>query len=185
MNKNFRCHSGRFIDPFDLEPDDIDINDIAHHSALINRWAGTSKFPRTLAAHSRDAAILVRQLGGTWHEAMGALLHDATEALGMQDISRSLKSRPEFKWYRAVEDQMLERIYRKFNLPFVRMPEIVHFVDEVLLRCEAEVLFEGNADWVKDFPTVEDPPEIRDVSWVLARNEFLIMYYEILYHLKD
>jgi len=73
----YNCE-GRKVDPFDLKPKDIDLEDIALRLARIHRWAAAA--PYTVAEHSLACACLVRDDGFAEHVQRWALMHDAAEA---------------------------------------------------------------------------------------------------------
>ncbi|NLG44812.1 MAG: hypothetical protein GX547_16340 [Phycisphaerae bacterium] len=80
---------GRKTDPFDLDPDDIHLEDIAIRLARIHRWAAS--VPYTVAEHSVAAAVLVRDAGEDLSIQRWALLHDAAEAW-LGDVPAPIKT---------------------------------------------------------------------------------------------
>lgn len=70
-----QAFSGRKVYPFDPQPEDINIADIAHHLSMEPRFNGACLFPYSVAQHS----LLVAQLVAPQHALLG-LLHDAPQA---------------------------------------------------------------------------------------------------------
>lgn len=127
---------GRFVDPFDLDPEEIDLVTIAHALAQANRFAGHGIRPYTVAQHSCLLHDFALEAGHGTSVAIGCLMHDATEAY-VQDIVRPNKRRiPHFK---AIEARAEAVIRQRFDLgPF---DPLVHQLDLAICRDEARVLF--------------------------------------------
>lgn len=82
-----RTFTGKFIDPFELEKDDLDINDIAHALSHIPRFGGHAQGFISVAQHSvMVSGLLPNELK------LAGLLHDASEAY-LLDIPSPLKER--------------------------------------------------------------------------------------------
>jgi hypothetical protein len=106
----------KVVNPLALTPKDIDIRDIAHALALINRFVGHTPKPVSVAQHSVYVSRLVEvDLGIDHPVTLQALLHDASEAY-LGDVSKWVKATPAFESYRDIEDRTQRMIYRKFGL---------------------------------------------------------------------
>lgn len=129
-------YSGRIINPFDPDPEAIDIADIAHALSLQCRFTGHTKHMYTVAQHSFYASFLME--GGEEEYALWALLHDATEAY-LADIARPVKAMwPEYKTYEVV---LMEAVAERFGLEKdFPMPQPVAFADDWLLANEIRYL---------------------------------------------
>lgn len=167
------CYTGRRVWPLDLRPDDIDIRDIAHALACLNRYTGHTIQPINIAQHSCIVAALVPAEHRLW-----ALLHDAAEAY-LNDVARPLKQMPEFSFYREAESRAMRTICERFGLP-PDMPAEVKAADNIALKAEAKVLMAGKTEnWSKWIEEVPDPPagvvlEIRPTwGWWYAERMFL------------
>jgi hypothetical protein len=121
----------KWVNLLDLQPEDIDIEDIAHALAQVNRFNGHLKRPVSVAQHSVYVARLCRN---TPHR-LQALLHDASEAY-VADITFYLKNTPAFEEYRRLEDKIQRTVYRKFGVDEV-MSEEVRYADRLMARFEA------------------------------------------------
>lgn len=83
-------NSGQRVDLAEPKQEQIDINDLAHHLAGINRFTGAGKFTLSVAEHSIRVSQYVEQRGQSPLICLLALLHDAHEAY-IGDISTPLK----------------------------------------------------------------------------------------------
>lgn len=150
--------SGKLVDPFDLQPEDIHIEDIALALSHIARYNGhTASGPSyTVGQHSVIACY-----GSAWEspgtpatldeEAALRLFHDAAEYV-LYDVPRPIKHRPEFKFYCRREGEVLYRILDRFGLvaavercggkvdskrrAIVELPPGVKLIDNRLLNTE-------------------------------------------------
>lgn len=138
--------SGRAFD-FDaaLRGDDVDIDiwDIAHALAHICRFNGHCRQLYTVAQHSvlvaERARVLAEEQGhdDVHRVAAAGLLHDATEAY-IGDMIRPLKSRPELRFFRDLEQAVADAIARRFGLctePYTL--SLVDQADDEMLAVEA------------------------------------------------
>lgn len=142
-----------FADP---RPETIDIIDIAHALAQINRYTGHAPFPYSVAQHS----VLVSYQAPA-HLAFEALMHDAQEAY-VGDVSTTLKQLlPDYK---AIEDR-LERVIRaKYGLPLEMTPEVKE-IDSRMLCTEARQLGFVWWKWLEAEPF----PGLRIDPWTWQR----------------
>src|ERR687896_137919 len=72
--------SGRWVNPFDPDPEQLDASDIARALANQCRFGGHSRVFYSVAQHSVIVSELVEQRGGDAEDAFAALMHDAGEA---------------------------------------------------------------------------------------------------------
>jgi hypothetical protein len=84
--------SGKFVDPWDLKVEDIDIDDIAFALSNVGRFTGHVR--TTVAAHSVLVASVLREFGVCKHGRYLGLMHDAHEAY-LGDVSGPVCMRPE------------------------------------------------------------------------------------------
>lgn len=124
-------YSGKLVKPLELRPKDIEVVDIAHALANINRYNGHTKHPLSVAEHSVRCARRVSKADPArpW-----LLLHDAPEYL-LGDMVAPLKYLPEFQAYLEIEAQVMEVICKRFGLP-LEEPEIVHEIDMAMRATE-------------------------------------------------
>lgn len=106
-----RTFTGRYVNPLDLRPTDIDIRDIAHHLSIINRYTGASPKPFSVAQHS----VLGAEYFTVPEMKLAFLLHDSAEAY-FNDLASPVKHDPRMRWYVELEHATTEMIFRKFGL---------------------------------------------------------------------
>ena len=100
-------YTGKYVNPLNLNYDDIDIMDIAHHLSLLCRFNGACNEFYSVAQHSVYVASLVPE-----KDKLAAMLHDAHEAY-FGDIIRPLKiAIPELA---KIEKRIAARILAKFE----------------------------------------------------------------------
>lgn len=119
------------VDPFNIQKDDISIEDIAHHLACTNRFNGALRMPVNVAQHCYYVSKLLQ---GTPHE-LQALLHDGAEAY-VGDMVKPLKDLPEMEIFRRVEDQIQQKVYERFGCA-LEMHPLVEEADRLMVRIEA------------------------------------------------
>jgi hypothetical protein len=132
--------SGRRIRPFDPNPNDIDINDIAHALSHICRFNGHISQFYSVAQHCVHVSENVPP-----EFALAGLLHDASEAY-LCDIPSPLKKSPEFNFYRFIEANMENVINALFGIDWP-MPKEVKEWDKNLVVAEALALFKNPPAW--------------------------------------
>jgi hypothetical protein len=123
---------------FALEPEhgDIRIEDIAHGLAHSCRWGGQCKFWYPVAAHSIWCSLIVPA-----PFKLCALLHDASEGLGLADIASPFKAfLPDYK---NIENSAMGGIARKFGFEWPVPPEVKK-ADMLALYHERKALFDSH-----------------------------------------
>lgn len=113
-----RMHpSGRLVEPLNVQPEDIDIRDIAHHLSNECRYAGATPEHYSVAQHSVLVAEHLAQ--SMWRLTpeilLAALLHDAAEAY-IKDLPSPMKHDPRFAFYREIDAALTDRIYTRFGV---------------------------------------------------------------------
>jgi len=125
-----------FLDP---QPDEICIEDIAHHLSLVCRFTGACREFYSVAEHStRMAKIVPREYR------LHALLHDASEAY-LPDLPRPEKA--EIPRFKVIETIILEAIFQKFVPIYQQGIVAVKQADNILLATEARDLMDNTDDW--------------------------------------
>lgn len=166
-------YTGRSIYPLDPKQDEICIQDIAHSLSLLNRFCGHTKFPYSVAQHSIACSYVVPQ-----EYALGALLHDASEAY-MADLPRPVKhSLPE---YQEREAELLYEIAKRFNIVNTyRSPEVKDS-DLRMLVTEAGQLCNGPHWWEdRKYPLPYCDIICIEENWRDIESNFLQRYYELI-----
>lgn len=181
-----QCASGRKFWPLDPRPEEVFIDDIAHHLAAINRFNGATRVPYSVAQHS----VLVSEICPGAYSLWG-LLHDAAEAY-MSDIIRPVKSwlciqAPSgLESIAKVEDRIAKAIATRFGYPGGE-PSCgchVHNADTIALGAERRDLMTPTDDewsclrgWESRIARVA---KIEPVSFDIAKSRFLRRFSEIV-----
>ena len=99
--------TGRMFWPIDPQPDEVDIEDIAHALSNVCRFCGHTREFYSVAQHS----VLVSEIVPAAF-ALEGLLHDATEAY-ISDVARPVK--PYLTNYKEIEINLYRAIAKRFN----------------------------------------------------------------------
>lgn len=121
-----RTHTGKLVNPLDLDPAKMCIEDVAYALASLPRYGGHSRL--TVAQHCCMVADQLRGDHETEHFAFDGLMHDASESMGLLDLPSPVKYRPEFSFYREAENLAGETLSRVFGFAWPK-PAVVHEVD--------------------------------------------------------
>lgn len=165
MSTSIQTFTGKWVNPFDLQPEDIDIVDIAHALSCINRFTGHARFPYSVAEHSIRCAMMAPH--GLKLE---ALMHDASEAY-FNDMARPIKRA--FQNYVDAERDAHAVIARRFGLPQRIRPEIKE-IDERMMVTEARAL--GFTWWNQLGVEPYEGLVIRSYHWESTKAEFMNMF---------
>ncbi|HKE78409.1 MAG TPA: YfbR-like 5'-deoxynucleotidase [Solirubrobacteraceae bacterium] len=137
--------SGRWVNPFDPDPEQLDPDDIARALANQCRFGGHCRVFYSVAQHSVIVSELVEQRGGDADEAFAALMHDATEAY-LGDMPHPLKHRsPLGAAFKEAEDRLEQAIRDRFAIK-PRVPAI-KLVDRALLATERRAFSAETWHW--------------------------------------
>jgi uncharacterized protein len=108
--------SGKRVNPFDPDPESLDIEDIAHALANQCRFGGHCRVFYSVAQHSVLVSELVERRGGDAEDAFAALMHDAAEAY-LGDMPHPLKHRSRLgKAFKAAEEDLEKAIRDRFAI---------------------------------------------------------------------
>jgi len=127
MDGRIQTFSGRMLDVFDPNPDDLTIEDIAHALAHTCRYSGHCLTFYSVAEHS----ILVSRMASPKNR-LSALMHDASEAY-LTDIPRPFKHK--LVGYKELEHSLMKAIARKFEFDYP-LPAEVTTLDRAIVRDE-------------------------------------------------
>lgn len=158
---SIRTVSGKYFDITSMDPNTIDIEDIAHALSFQPRFSGHLPVFYSVAQHCVMCAIHV-----TDDYKLEALLHDASEAY-LVDIPSPIKALlPDYK---ALEDSLNRVISLKFGIKYPFNEEIKIIDKEMLLsEWEGIMLSKNPLDYGID---IWDSKR--------AKAEFLSMYYKL------
>lgn len=172
-----QTYTGLVIEPLDLQPEDILLEDIAHHLSNQCRWSGATRHHYSVAQHTWYASFQVPP-----EQAYDALHHDDAEYV-LQDMAKPLKNHVTLgKAYRGAEARIERVIGPTLGVRFPISPE-VHEADLLVLCAEADQIMHGRSNWkgypdelrlhaAADITIVKWTPEKAERKW-LARHEKL------------
>jgi hypothetical protein len=160
--RRMRTFTGLYVDPFQLRAGQIVIEDIAHHTALINRYTGASPKPYSVAQHCVWVSDRLVPQGRTM--ALAGLLHDASEAY-FNDIASPVKRNPLMAAYARQEHATAKLIFCRFGLD----PDLLALVkptDDDAFYAEVKTWW-GRKRFVTPWP------------WERAEREFLARFRQL------
>lgn len=145
MSPQLGTYTGHFVDPLDLQPQDVRPADIAQSLSNTFRWGGHASPGFTVAQHSVFVSELAAPFGPK--VALWGLLHDAAEAY-FGDIQAPLKKHlrvmgpdQRLMTFNEAEQAALAVIVPLFGLE-IDEPGQVHHADMVSLATEGRDLFD-------------------------------------------
>jgi 5'-nucleotidase len=108
--------SGRWVNPFDPDPSQLDAGDIARALANQCRFGGHCRVFYSVAQHSVIVSRIVEERGGDVEDVFAALMHDAAEAY-LGDMPHPLKHRsPLGAAFREAEGHLEQAIRDRFGI---------------------------------------------------------------------
>jgi hypothetical protein len=137
--------SGRWVNPFDPDPEQLDSGDIARALANQCRFGGHCRVFYSVAQHSVIVSQLVEERGGDSDEAFAALMHDATEAY-LGDMPHPLKHRsPLGAAFKQAEDHLERALRDRFGIK----PDVpaIKAADRALLATERRAFSAETWHW--------------------------------------
>src|SRR3954454_14539943 len=169
--------SGRFVNPFEPDPEQLDIADIARALANVCRFGGHCRSFYSVAQHSVIVSELVEQRGGDVEDVFAALMHDASEAY-LGDMPHPIKHRSALgAAFKEAEAHLEQVIAERFQIK-PGVPEIKR-ADRALLATERRAFSGENWHW-PELDGVE-PLDLELTAWpprgaakaFIARSEAL------------
>ena len=137
--------SGRWVNPFDPDPDQLDAGDIARALANQCRFGGHCRVFYSVAQHSVIVSRLVEERGGDAEDVFAALMHDASQAY-LGDMPHPLKHRsPLGAAFKEAEDHLEQALREHFRIK-VEVPEIKR-ADRALLATERRAFSDEAWHW--------------------------------------
>jgi len=175
---------GRVRDLLALAPEDMSIGPIAGRLSRVNRYAGATRWPYSVATHS----VLVSRLTSP-EMALAGLLHDIPEAFGIGDVILPIKRL--VPGIRELEDRIVSQLLPSFpDLAAHSAPE-VKTADERAYQLECKYL---RGRWPDPWRGGDEEPPApvsahehalaqvyltRELHWWQTRELFLIRYEEL------
>lgn len=155
-------YTGKLINPLDMKPEDVDIRDIAHGLALVNRFGGHTRFPLSVAQHAVHVSEAM-----FWHAAKQGVpgetcndlawigLHHDDSDTYIGDMPRLLKHSQAMVSFLQLEYDVQARLYWSFNIDpaFTNLgcgsdwaEESLRYADNLVLRYEIQQAMHPNFD---------------------------------------
>lgn len=185
-----RCYpSLRYVDPFNLQPDDIELRDVFYHLSHIGRYTGAVPRFFSVLEHSIYVVGALALEKATAATQLAGLLHDGGEAY-LNDLARPVKHRPEMVAYREAEARAAKVVWDACG---AGTPDwtAVHDADGALGVLERDYFWRGiqAPDFMKwcQYPAVShlgaapDPTVVRAEAQRLYRK----LWYQILEETDD
>lgn len=140
MHREVETYTGRMVDPLDLKPADVCIEDIAHALSMQCRYNGHCRIFYSVAEHSWEVrSFLELHLDGNREEQLAALMHDAAEAY-LHDMVTPIKRASDMgALYAESERSAMEIIAAVFGLAWPEAPK-VDVADRAVGWIEADAL---------------------------------------------
>lgn len=145
-----KTYTGKWVDPFMLRPEDVDLIDIAHALSLVCRYTGHCREFYSVAQHSVIVSCLVDE-----KNALAALLHDASEAY-IADIAKPVK--PRIEGYQALEDSIMGVVFQSFGIKSCDWDDI-RGADRMTALAEWDALMEDTYEGVTEIHVKPWTPE--------------------------
>ncbi len=137
--------SGRWVNPFDPDPDQLNAGDIARALANQCRFGGHCRVFYSVAQHSVIVSRLVEECGGDAEDVFAALMHDAGEAY-LGDMPHPIKHRSALgAAFREAERHLEQAIRERFAIR-ADVPEIKR-ADRALLATERRAFSSERWSW--------------------------------------
>ena len=167
VGEYFETYSGRPFWPRDPRPEDICLEDIAHHLSLVCRFGGAVKRHYSVGQHS----IFVHRICPDEFKFEG-LFHDATEAY-LGDVVRPLKY--SLHEYLEAEAKLQRVISRMYGVPEKKSPP-VQLADDIALITERNALFRRKSlKWAADLERL-NPSKVPILETTMEQTEDLWLF---------
>jgi hypothetical protein len=126
--------SGRWVNPFDPDPNQIELADIARALANQCRFGGHCRTFYSVAQHCVIVSELIEEEGASADQALAGLMHDAAEAY-LGDLPHPIKHRSQLGQAFREAEGPLERVIRE-RFSIIDSPAAIKRVDRALLATE-------------------------------------------------
>ena len=133
------------MNPFDPDPEQIELADIARALANQCRFGGHTRTFYSVAQHCVLVSELIEQEGGDAQAALAALMHDAAEAY-LGDLPHPIKHRSELgAAFREAEEPLECAIRDRFSI--TDSPGAIKRIDRALLATERRAFSSERWHW--------------------------------------
>ncbi|MGI5849769.1 MAG: phosphohydrolase [Christensenellales bacterium] len=134
-----RTFSGIRMDPYNIKPGEVFIEDIAHALSMMVRANGHIKVFYSIAQHSINCALEANNRGFQNRVQLACLMHDAAECY-IADVPRPVKYR--LKGYDEIERHVTDIVFASFGIDNLTETELemVKQIDDAMLYYEFKAL---------------------------------------------
>lgn len=164
-----QTRTGRQFFPLAPDPDEIEIEDIAHSLAFLCRFNGHCRDFYSVAEHCIRVSRLVSPENALW-----GLLHDASEAY-LCDLPRPVKY--QLPTYREHEDRLQRVIAAKYALGWPEPADVKRADDALLATEKRDLMGPEPASW--ELAAAPLPERIVPLPPARARAAFLARFAEL------
>lgn len=156
--------------PWNPDPNQVSLVDIAHALSLLCRGNGHSRYFYSVGQHSIHCAKEAKARGFSKRVELACLLHDGSEAY-LSDITRPVKQF--LTQYQDMEKRLQQVIYQHFSLSDLtdKEEEQVKKIDDILLYHEFWELFHEKLDLGE--PVLMGDFQIQEESMKTVEHNFL------------
>jgi uncharacterized protein len=163
--------TGKKFYPFSPNPDDVDIQDIAHSLSNQCRFNGHTLRFYSVAEHCVHIASYLERHNAPFQICLAGLLHDAAEAY-LGDVVRPVKQLlPDFT---QAENTLQALIYMKYGITAYNT-DATTILDNRILRDEhQQVMVKSNNQWTTDY---YQPLGIQIIGYTPEYAEKVFLFY--------
>lgn len=158
--------TGKKLDFVTPDPESLTLDNIVRSLSRTGRWANQTRDFFSVAQHSVLVSQYVEARGGSRHEQLVAMLHDAPEAY-TGDAARPFK-RLLGESFKGIEQRLWEAISLKFLGELAEMSLLVKHCDNLALATEARDLFDIAPTFECDY-SLPDPDGRPIVPWSMQQ----------------
>ncbi len=173
---HIRTYTGVYMDPFEMRPEQVRAEDIAHALSLTTRANGHIHHFYSVAQHCVNCALEARARGLSRRVQLACLLHDASESY-LADVPRPVKYR--LAGYAQAEEAVSAVVDAALGVPELSEEELRSLgeIDDALLYYEFLEL--TGAEIFREAPDIAMAHDfsLRDMDAV--EGEFLALYAEL------
>lgn len=177
---NIRTYSGLYMDPFEMSPGEVRIEDIAHSLSMTVRANGHLEHFFSVAQHSINCAKEAEAKGLSVRVRLICLLHDAAECY-ISDIPRPVKYR--LIGFEEIDKCVSDTVYKAFGLEDISEDELKELseIDDAMLYYEFEAMTGAHIMNEKPYIAIQHDFSEKKISEV--ESEFLSLFND-LYNAK-
>ncbi len=171
-----RTYTGLRMDPFEITPEQVNIEDIAHALSMMVRANGHLNTFFSIAQHCLNCAAEAKSKGLSRRVQLACLLHDAAECY-IADVPRPVKYRLE--GYALIEQLVSDAVFAAFGLSDLSEDEAnaVCDIDNAMLYYEFEALTGAVISKARPYISAEHDFSQKPVEQV--KREFLEAFKEL------